>query len=331
MERVRRDFCPDIVHAHHLWLMTALARRVFAQTPLVATPHNTELRLLINAPHLAPRVLPEVRRVDRIGVLTPRSRLDTVDAFGVRSDRLVETGAGFREDLFAPPAESRQVLLERLRREHGVSLPEARFVTYVGRLSSAKGIPYLLRAVRRIVGRVAESPAVESSGPPMKLLLIGASGSGDDGRHMDELVRQAGDAALHLGTLPQAAIALVLQCSDLFVLPSLFEGLPLVMLEAAACGCPCLVSGLPTIESWISRAWIESGVFTLVPKLEVVRADQPLERDIPRFVADLADLLQRRLDSPPALEARRRLAEDMRRHSWSAVFGRYEALYERPR
>ena len=53
MERVRERFRPDIVHAHHLWLMTALARDVFRDVPLVATSHNSELRQLIKAPHLA--------------------------------------------------------------------------------------------------------------------------------------------------------------------------------------------------------------------------------------------------------------------------------------
>jgi glycosyltransferase involved in cell wall biosynthesis len=34
---------------------------------------------------------------------------------------------------------------------------------------------------------------------------------------------------VHVGAQPPAAVAAILQCSDLFVLPSLFEGLPLTM------------------------------------------------------------------------------------------------------
>ncbi len=37
-------------------------------------------------------------------------------------------------------------------------------------------------------------------------------------------------------------VPLLLKCMDLFILPSLFEGLPVVMIEAQAAGIPCLVS-----------------------------------------------------------------------------------------
>lgn len=74
MEGVGARFQPDLVHGHHLWLMTSLARQVFASVPLVATSHHAELRQMVKAPHLAPRVIPGVRGIDRIGVLTPQFR-----------------------------------------------------------------------------------------------------------------------------------------------------------------------------------------------------------------------------------------------------------------
>lgn len=326
MAAARERFRPDLLHAHHLWLLTALAREVFPDLPIVATSHNAELRQLVKAPHLALRVLPGIRGIERIGVLTPRSFTDTVEAYGAAPERLAVTGAGYDAGLFHFPATPRPELVRRLEREHGVALPPGagapggpRLVTFVGRLSTPKGIPFLIAACREVAAR---------GGPPFRLLLVGAAGSGENGAAMARLAAEAGDLVLHLGAQPETAVALLLQLSDLFVLPSLFEGLPLTLLEAAACGTPCVVSALPTIASWVPAEWSGRGWIELVPPLATVDADRPIAEDVPRFVADLARALERRLARPAAEGERRELAGRLAGHSWEAVFARYEGLYE---
>jgi glycosyltransferase involved in cell wall biosynthesis len=295
MEEVRERFRPQMVHTHHLWLMTALAREVFADVPVVATSHNAELRQAVKAPHLLPFVLGGVRALDKVCVLTPQSVADTVECFGVRPERIAVCGAGFRDDVFH---------FADGRREGENP------VTFVGRLSTSKGIPFLLEAADRF-----------------QVLLVGASGSGADGRKMDELVAAAGPRVRHVGAQPQEEIARILQGSAVFVLPSLFEGLPLTMLEALACGCPAVVSGLPTIQSWIPAEWREAGDIELVAPLQTTLADLPVPADVPRFVADLAGAIEPQLLRGHASERRRALAEKLLPHTWSAVFERYEGVY----
>jgi glycosyltransferase involved in cell wall biosynthesis len=321
MRAALERFRPDIIHTHHLWLMTALARRVFEGSRVLTTSHNAELRQLVKAPHLAPRVVPVVRALDKICVLTPRSIHDTVERFGVAEDRIALTGAGYRDDLFFHSPEPRAALRERLRQRAGIVLPGERgekVITFVGRLSTPKGVPFLLSAVRRLE---------EAGAPDFKLVLVGATGSGENGAEMDRLVRAAGPRVVHIGAVPEEVVAWVLKCSDLFVLPSLFEGLPLVMLEAAACGCPCVVSELPTVKSWVPRRWIDDRHFHLVPKLETTDADLPVAGDVPRFVDALASGIAGMLARTRTREDSETLAAELAGHSWSAVFERYEAVY----
>lgn len=319
--QVRETFQPDLVHAHHLWLLTGLARSVFSAARMVATSHNAELRQMIRAPWLVPALLPGIRAIDRVCVLTPRSHRDTVEAYGVDPARIAITGAGYRPDLFHSGNTSRRELAAILRRDHGIELPlhpdgePRRTITFIGRLSSSKGLPYLLAAIEQLTDR------------DCTLLLVGASGSGDDGTRMDALVARAGPRVQHLGAMPQQAVSLVLRCSDLFVLPSLFEGLPLVMLEAAACGCPCLVAALPTIASWAPETWRDTGCFELIPPLGTTEADRPIPADVPRYVNSLAGGIARFLDQPPSAENRLRLALLATEHSWARVFDRYEEVY----
>ncbi|HVR38295.1 MAG TPA: glycosyltransferase family 4 protein, partial [Thermoanaerobaculia bacterium] len=234
MRRVRETFKPDIVHTHHLWLMTALARDVFDDIPIVATSHNAELRQMIKAPHLAPRVVPGVQKLDRICVLTPQSIDDTKEVFGVEDNKIALTGAGFDQEVFGQrPTANGQ-----------------RLISFVGRLSTPKGIPFLIEATK-----------------DQQITLIGASGSGEDGQRMDELVHAAGARVVHTGAKQPHEVAELLRHTSVFVLPSLFEGLPLTMLEALASGCRAVVSALPTIASWVPASWRERGYVELVPPL----------------------------------------------------------------
>ena len=298
MAEVRERFRPDVVHAHHLWLMTALAREMFDDVPLVATSHNAELRLAVKAPHLAERARPGLTRIDRVCVLTPQSVRDTIDGFGVAAERIALTGAGYDHTLFSPAGET----------------PAAGTIAWVRRLSTSKGVSFLLEAVRRLPD-------------PWRLLLVGATGTGEDGRHMDALVGAAGERVIHLGAVSREEVARILRGSSIFVLPSLFEGLPLTMLEALGCGCPAVVSALPTIASWIPPLWRERGWVELVPPLRTTRADEPVLDDVPRFVDELAAAMARQLARAGDVAWRRALAAELSPHSWAAVFERYERVY----
>ena len=99
------------------------------------------------------------------------------------------------------------------------------------------------------------------------------------------------------------------------------------MLEAAACGCPCLLSALPTIRSWVPWAWVERGHFALIPLLATTDADVPVAADVPRFIdaiaAGITAMLSRRRTDADQSD----LATHLVPHSWSAVFARYESIY----
>ena len=57
---------PDIIHSHHLWLMSATARKIAVDPPMVTTCHSTDLRQFINCPHLRKHVKEPCRKIDRI-------------------------------------------------------------------------------------------------------------------------------------------------------------------------------------------------------------------------------------------------------------------------
>lgn len=82
--------------------------------------------------------------------------------------------------------------------------------------------------------------------PNIVLLLVGG---GQKLSYIKKMVKEYGieDAVIFLGWRDD--VANILQAMDLYCLPSLFEGLPIVLVEAQAAGLPCLVSDTVTQEA----------------------------------------------------------------------------------
>jgi glycosyltransferase involved in cell wall biosynthesis len=126
--------------------------------------------------------------------------------------------------------------LARRRSELGWP-PDRPIIGTIARLHRQKGIIHLLQASRRILKAVPES----------RIVVVG------DGPQSDRMRREAGrlrlgERCLFLGARKDATALLGL--FDVFVLPSLWEGLPFVLVEAAALGKPIVataVDGVPEI------------------------------------------------------------------------------------
>jgi glycosyltransferase involved in cell wall biosynthesis len=107
------------------------------------------------------------------------------------------------------------------------SSPEKR-VLYVGRLDSRKGVDILIHALKLLIGSI-------------KATLI-VAGEGKEREKLCQLADSLSIPVDFIGAVPHESLPEIYNSADLFVLPSLYEGHPLVALEAMACGTPTIVS-----------------------------------------------------------------------------------------
>ena len=98
---------------------------------------------------------------------------------------------------------------------------------FVGRLAAVKGLRVLLDALARLRG-----PAVE-------LTIVG---DGPDRPDLERLAAPLGEAVRFTGYLSQAEVAEAMAATDIFVLPSFAEGVPVVLMEAMAAGKPVIAT-----------------------------------------------------------------------------------------
>ncbi len=104
-------------------------------------------------------------------------------------------------------------------------------VTYLGRLTRDKGVWYFL-------------DAVETLGPNIPFLAV-VGGVGPEGPRVRQRMAASPrlrDRTLFLGSVPEEAKPSLLAQSRVFVLPSRFDTSSMAVLEAMACGVPCVLS-----------------------------------------------------------------------------------------
>jgi glycosyltransferase involved in cell wall biosynthesis len=112
-----------------------------------------------------------------------------------------------------------------------LNLPSVPYALFVGTLEPRKNIPLLLEAfalVRRELN--------------VQLLLVGGRGWLDEPIFAAHARSGLGDAARFVGSLGEDDLAILYSRAGVFVLPSLYEGFGLPVLEAMAAGKPVLCS-----------------------------------------------------------------------------------------
>jgi len=114
---------------------------------------------------------------------------------------------------------------------HSLGLPEDAFVIgHVGRMSPEKNHKFLLTLAQALVTRMPET----------YLVLVG---DGPVRRQVEKWIEQKGltERVRLLGSRRDVP-ALMMNLFDLFLFPSIYEGLPLVVIEAQAAGLPIVAS-----------------------------------------------------------------------------------------
>ena len=154
-----------------------------------------------------------------------------------------------------------------LSRFHQVKKPiSERFdILFVGGMSLRKGVQYLVQAYKNI------------NHPAKSLTFIGAPSAS-----LIEALRFRGlwpQDAIVLGHVPQEQLKNLMSRSHVLVLPSIEEGLAMVMAQAMACGCPVIASNHSGGEDLITDGL--EGFITSI-------------RDVP----SLTDRLQQMIDQP---------------------------------
>lgn len=174
-------------------------------------------------------------------------------------------------------------------------------ILFIGRLIERKGFQRVIKALPK-VRELARAPFV-----------VEVVGSGAFRARLDEMAQALAvtDLIQYVGTVPYDQLEKSYQFADIFVLTSLYEGMPAVILEAMGCGLPIVASDVGGNNEIVQEG--ENGF--LIPG-----------ENSGKLARNLAALIN---DKELREKMGRRSREMALRYDWATIMGEYNKLYER--
>lgn len=262
----------DVIHSHghfHMSSNQVAFCNIFIRRPFILTSHGAILG------YQGWKRALEIVFDKTIGKLTLRAADRVIALTPTQAKMLKDLGADPRRMVVIPLwMDMNQVnpLADAEKFRDIYKLGDRRIVLFIGRLLPIKGLQYLIEAAKYAETRPA-------------IVIIGDEGPGYPGtkRALEEQVRTLGldKDIIFTGSFPKEDLAAAYKAADLFVLPSLAEGLPLVLLEAMAFKKCVIATKVPGNIDVIKDGW--NGVLVepknpreLAEKIDLLLTDSAL-------------------------------------------------------
>jgi|GEM_PF-361685 len=299
-----RQVSPDLLHVHNRPLLALNLKTWFPKLPVLLHLHNS-YHILGKRERPAPYTPIPVEALvacSRFILEQERERLGT----GAKAHLVIPNGVDV--EVFRPRWERGEEAYG-VREHYG--LGDEPVVLYAGKIRESKGVGVMLAAMERVWDRH----------PRAALVLVGGTEFGRGRLHREtpffkqfrDRASRASGRVIFTGFVPHENMDLTYLAGDIFVAPSQkAEGMPMVLLEASACGLPLVASRLGGIP-------------------EVVREGQNgLLLDRPRDPEELAGKIITLIENQ---ELARRLGRQARERalehfSWPHIAQQQETVYD---
>ena len=290
------DLKPDIIISHHLWFLTNFIRQWFPDIKVIAVSHGTDLRQAKKHPHLAEQYTKHIKDLDIIFTLSSEHIPSIKKIYGASEKQIHVLGSGFNEDNFYPAEKNK---------DKDIS------IVYAGKIADSKGVFQLVDTFKNQL----------SDEKNVNLELYGAG----DKEAVDRLKKgiESDPRMTYYGAVTQDVLGDIFRKHEVFVLPSYYEGLPLVVLESLASGMRVVVNEFPALIELLSGTINESGWVEYVKQPRLENVDQPVESDLSAYCDRLAEALKKQIKrARERAELPEELHESINKYSWTGLVER---------
>lgn len=259
IDRAINEFEPDLIICHHLYLLTAFVREIVKNIRVMSVCHGTCLRQLNTIDLEREYIISNIKKLDLIFALHKQQKEDIMKTFGICESKVIIIGSGYNDNIFY--------------NKNNKTENNKINISFAGKICKSKGLIPFIKAISKLKY-------------PKNLIEVNFAGTGSDVQSYREIVELASKSPFKmnfLGKLNQRDLADLFNKSQIFILPSFYEGLPVVVLEALACGTDVITTDIPGVKEWIGDEINNSGKIEYLHLPSMECEGVPKDEELPNF------------------------------------------------
>lgn len=211
-----------------------------------------------------------VRKAKKIFTISKSSRNDIIETYGLGSENVVVTYPGIREDA---GLKIKDLSMQELSKKFGI---KGKYILFVGTLQPRKNIEKLVEAFSLIINH-------KSSVGDLSLVIVGKKGWLYEPILVSPAKYGVEEKVKFLDFVENEDLPSLYRNALCFVLPSLYEGFGLPVLEAMKHGCPVItsnVSSLPEAGGDAALYFDPNSASDIANVIEKVITDEKLRQEM---------------------------------------------------
>lgn len=293
IKKALNEFNPDIIICNHLYLITALVREVVKDIPVYCICHGTCLRQFKSHDLEKEYILKNIRSLDGIFALHDEQAKDIAKTFDIEMEKIHILGSGYNEEIFFKG--------EKLDND-SIS------ITFTGKICKSKGIESFIKSMYKL----------DYKKEFIEVNIVGDCGNKKDYENIINISKNMDFNVNFIGRVEQRNLADIFRKTHIFVLPSFYEGLPLVVLEALACGSNVVTTNLPGLKDYIGKDINDSRKITYVDLPPMESIDKPCKKYISIFEEKLRNAIESNIECILKNDTRNKFL-NMESKSWKGL------------
>ncbi|MBF0714232.1 glycosyltransferase [Gemella sp. GH3] len=290
--KIKEEFNPDIIITHHLWMLTSIVCEVFNDKKIVAICHNTDIRQAEKHNNMKDKYVTNLDKLDKVLSLSNNQIDDIVKVYNYDRLKIQNIGAGYNDKVFYPPKEQFE--------KNNVEL------IYAGKFDESKGFYELIKAFKQL----------QDIHNDVTLDLIG-NVKDEDKEKIENSIKNIKNISIY-NVSNQKELADVMRTKDIFVLPSYFEGLGLIAVEALGSGLRAVTTDIAGLIEFLGEKINNSEVIEYVKMPTIYDTDKAVEEEKPYFINRLVEAINTQIIRT---RKERSLPEniviEIEKHSWN--------------
>lgn len=184
-----------------------------------------------------------IEHADQILTISKSTKKDIIKHYEIPEEKITVAYPGYDSKTFRPPKDKAKVM--QIINKYKIKQP---YVIYIGTIQPRKNLVCLMKAIKEI--------------GDINLVIVGkTTGLGRQAWMFEEILRAPKDLGIQervvfTGFVPTEELPYLLSGAKEFVLPSLWEGFGIPVVEAMATGCPVVVSNVSSLPEVVGDAGI---------------------------------------------------------------------------